>query len=76
MAGVMTQYGKSYNSPTSTFVVDTESEIQFLPTTKDRGTNDFQNYGCCSMGSICIVGNKSDANVIIYMLFSFGWKKI
>lgn len=60
------------------FVVDTEAEVAYLPTTTSKGTGDFANKPefdyTVGIGSTCIV--KGTDSIIVYMLFSDGWMKI
>lgn len=59
------------------FCVDTVDEVQLLPTTTKKASGKFANDVHFKMyppmGSTCIVGN-GDEDVIVYMLFSNGWK--
>lgn len=57
------------------FAVDTVDEIAYLPTTEAEGTGIFAGHKKRAMGSTCIVGNE-DGDLLVYMLFSFGWKQI
>lgn len=75
MAGMLLKIGKSYNTNVMEFAVDTEDEINFLPTTKEKGKEMFSGIDYAPFGSTCVVGNK-DGELILYMLFSFGWKKL
>lgn len=79
MAGTLLRIGDRPNVNVCEFVVDTEDEVDFLPTTKEKasglfaGRPDFDSLP--PIGSTCVVGNK-EGDLIIYMLFSFGWKKL
>lgn len=79
MAGILLRMGNNPNVNSMEFVVDSENEVQYLPTAEHKGTGNFKNdlsFSCCApIGSTCIVGNNG-GNVLVYMLFSFGWKKI
>lgn len=41
MAGMLLKIGESYNTNVMEFAVDTEDEINFLPTTKEKGKEMF-----------------------------------
>lgn len=79
MAGILLRMGDRPNVNIMEYVVDSESEIQHLPTTINKGSGIFANNPSFNMtapiGSTCIVGNNG-GNILVYMLFSFGWKKI
>lgn len=76
MAGLCTYFAGRANTSIMEFVADEISEVQDLPTTTTHGKGVFEAYKqTAPMGSICTVGNP-DADVKIYMLFSFGWKEI
>lgn len=79
MAGMLLRMGDKPNVNIMEFVVDSESEIQYLPTTTNKGSGVFANNSnfdfCVPIGSTCIVGNDG-GDLLVYMLFSFGWKKI
>ena len=79
MAGKLLQIGNNYNADIRQYCVDTVEEIQLLPTTTSPGTGDFANnaeFKCViPMGSTCIVGN-GDEDVLVFMLFSDGWKEM
>ena len=61
------------------FCVDTVDEVSLLPTTTSRGTGKFADDASFKLyapiGSTCIVGN-GDEDVLIFMLFSNGWKQM
>lgn len=76
MAGQLLRYGDHANVGVMEFVVDSEDELQFLPTMAQPGTNMFSNVGFAPIGSTCIVGNGEGEDISIYMLFSSGWKKL
>nr|WP_024835423.1 hypothetical protein [Clostridium sp. 12(A)] len=79
MAGTLLRFGDKPNVSLCEFVIDTEEEIEYLPTTKRKASGPFSGDPHFDvyppMGSTCCVGNENE-NVLIYMLFSFGWKKI
>lgn len=56
---------------TITFACDSSDDINTLPTTDDK--KDFGMYA--PMGSSAICGNEG-GETEVYMLFSFGWKKL
>lgn len=77
MAGMCIRYGDRANVGLYEFAVDTELEVQDLPTTTEHGKGIFENYKqVCPIGSTCLVGNGMDGELLVYMLFSFGWKKL
>jgi hypothetical protein len=76
MAGLCTYFAGRANTSIMEFCCDEESEVQDLPTTTEHGKGVFENYKqCAPMGSTCLVGNDG-GELLVYMLFSFGWKKI
>jgi len=79
MAGMLLRMGDKPNVNIMEFVVDSESEIQYLPTTTTKGSGIFANNPnfnfTIPIGSTCIVGNQNDT-LKVYMLFSFGWKEL
>lgn len=76
MAGILLRYGDKANIGVAEFVVDTEEEIDSLPTTTQHGTGIFaQIKHTVPMGSTCLVGNEGAA-LLSYMLFGFGWKNM
>lgn len=79
MAGILLRIGDNPNASVCEFAVDTEDEIQYLPTTQKKGNGIFENNPNFDlfppMGSTCVVGNDG-SDLLIYMLFSFGWKKL
>ena len=79
MAGMLLRMGDKPNVNIMEFVVDSESEIQYPPTTTNKGSGVFENNPnfnfIAPIGSSCIVGNDG-GDLLVYMLFSFGWKKI
>ena len=77
MAGILTKIGEIPNVGVCEFVVDTVTEVGYLPTTTTKATGTFANDSSMdvvpTIGSTCIVGNGSDP-IKIYMLFTSGWK--
>lgn len=65
------------NTSGCSFIIDNINELDYLPTTTTKGSGQFEKSFdfFAPMGSTCIIGNGSD-NVLIYALFSLGWKKI
>lgn len=85
MAGILAEIGGKSNINTCTFYVDSEDEVKNLPTINTRAKGSFANNPDFKMlpciGSVCIVGrsDKDDEEsdgLIIYILFTDGWKKI
>lgn len=74
MACTLVRIGDRPNVNVMEFAVDTESDIQNLPTTTTVGTGKGLDI-IAPMGSTATVGNE-DGDLLVYMLFSFGWKKI
>lgn len=79
MAGMLLKVGDSVNTNICEFCVDTVDEVSLLPTTTKSATGKFANNPNFSMnppiGSTCIVGN-GDGDLLVYMLFTNGWKEI
>lgn len=79
MAGTLLYVGDKPNVNIMRFIVDSEDDIKYLPTTTSKGTGKFShdsNFNMYApMGSECIVGN-GDSEILVYMLFSQGWKKL
>ena len=79
MAGSLLSTNGLRNENTREFVVETVEEIQYLPTITEKGSGPFKNKpgfnSCAPIGSTCIVGN-GGADILVYMLFSNGWKEI
>lgn len=79
MAGTLLRIGDRPNVSIMEFVIDSENEIQYLPTTDKQGSGPFKGISgfdsSAPLGSICTVGNQG-AEVKIYELFSFGWKEL
>ena len=61
------------------FCVDTVDEVELLPTTNKKASGKFATHANFKMyppiGSTCIVGNGTE-EVLVYMLFSNGWKQM
>jgi len=76
MAVLCSKFGEKMNATIMEFVLDTEDEIQYLPTTEKQGTGEFEQFNhVAPIGSIAVVGNDG-GDLLIYELFSFGWKKL
>jgi hypothetical protein len=76
MAGTLIRYAGKSEIGLMEFVLDKIDEIPELPTTEKFGTGIFSNYEqFAPIGSTAIVGNDG-GDLIVYMLFSFGWKKL
>lgn len=76
MAGTLMRYGDKPNTNLCEFCVDTVDEIDYLPTTTTRGSGVFEDFDFTApMGSTATVGN-GDSEVLVYMLFTNGWKKM
>lgn len=79
MAGTLLRIGDNPNINICEFCVDTVDEIQYLPTTTTKASGYFASNPNFDMyppiGSTCIVGN-GDGDLLVYMLFSNGWKEI
>lgn len=79
MAGILTKIGEIPNVGVCEFVVDTVTEVEYLPTTTRKATGTFANDLSMNVvptiGSKCIVGNESDP-IKVYMLFTSGWKDL
>lgn len=76
MAVLCSKFGEKMNAVIMEFVLDTENEIQYLPTTEKKGSGDFEHFNhTAPIGSIAVIGNDG-GELLIYELFSFGWKKL
>ena len=76
MSGICTYYGGRANTNIMEFCCDSVSEVSDLPTMTEHGKGVFENYHqCAPLGSTCIVGNEG-GKLLVYMLFSFGWKAL
>lgn len=77
MAVICSKFGERMNTTICEFILDEEDEIQFLPTTEKEGTGEFSHFNhTAPIGSIAVIGNSGGGDILIYELFSFGWKKI
>lgn len=77
MAGLCIRYGDRPNVGLMEFACDYESEVADLPTMTEKGKGVFADYKqYAPLGSTCLVGNGMDGELLVYMLFSFGWKKL
>ena len=76
MAGICSHFRGQVNANIMTFVCDSEDEVRDLPTTTEVGKGVFADFThTANLGSICQVGNDG-GDLLIYELFSFGWKKL
>lgn len=76
MAAMCIRYGDRANCGIMEFVCDEISEVQDAPTTTEFGKGVFETYRqTAPIGSTCIVGNEG-GDLLVYMLFSFGWKAL
>lgn len=75
MAGTCIKMADRANTRFLEFVCDSTSDIQNLPTTNNAGVGDFKYFKSAPIGSTCIVGNEG-GDILVYMLFSFGWKQL
>lgn len=79
MAGNLIKIRDRINNNVCEYVVDTIEEVALLPTTEHKGTGKFAGNAdfeiLPKIGSTCIVGNGDD-KVLVYMLFSNGWKQL
>lgn len=79
MAGQLLRIGDRPNISICEFCVDIVDEVKLLPTTTKKASGEFANdvsfKVCPPIGSTCIVGN-GDGDVLVYMLFSNGWKQM
>lgn len=79
MAGKLLKTGNYTDADIREYCVDTIDEVRYLPTTTTKGTGIFAGRPGFEhripMGSTCIVGN-GDSDVLVYMLFSNGWKPL
>ena len=75
MAIICSEYGGQPNTVICSFVCDTVDEVNELPTTKKKGTGSFADFDhYANIGSTATVN--SDSGVLVYMLFSEGWKQL
>lgn len=71
MAGIKVMNGDSYNVPVAEFRVDTEADVDLLPTTTEQGKADWCDDGHLPpVGSVCLVMETGN----VYFLKSTGWK--
>lgn len=76
MAVLCTRFRDQANAKLMEFVCDTEDEIRDLPTTTEMGKGSFIEFThTAPIGSVAVVGNDG-GELLVYELFSFGWKKI
>jgi hypothetical protein len=76
MAGICLRYEDRANVDLMEFACDTIDEIDDAPTTTRGGVGVFSKYTTpAPIGSTLIVGN-SGGEMMVYMLFGFGWKQI
>lgn len=79
MAGILMRMGDRPNINICEYAVDTIEEVELLPTTTTIGVGKFSEDASFKfrppIGSTCIVGN-GDEELLVYMLFSNGWKKL
>ena len=69
------EFGGQQNTIICSFVCDNVDEVQYLPTTKKKGTGTFADFNhYANIGSTVTVN--SDSGVLVYMLFSEGWKQL
>ena len=76
MSMVCTKFGGSSNIALCEFVADSVDEwLSDAPTTKRKGQNNFSDFDhFAPIGSTATVN--SDSGVLVYMLFSEGWKQL
>lgn len=75
MAIVVTKYADKPATGLVEFTCDKVSEVADLPTTEHGGKGNFASFKqTVPMGSTCIVGNEG-GDLLVYKLFTFGWKK-
>ena len=79
MAGNLMTMGGRANTNVCEFVVDSVDEIELLPTTTEKAKGKFMNDSSFDfyppLGSTCLVGNEA-GDLIVFQLFSFGWKRL
>lgn len=79
MAGILMKIGGRTNANICEYCVDTVEEVAMLPTAAKPATGLFEDVESFDIippiGSTCIVGNGSD-DLLVYMLFSNGWKLV
>lgn len=76
MSMVCTKFGGFSNISLCEFVADSVDELlSDAPTTKKKGTGNFANFDhYAPIGSTATVNNSG--SIVIYMLFSEGWKEM
>lgn len=78
MAGVLLNMGGRANMNFCEYFVDDEIEIQYLPTTTEKGTGPFKDNPSFAftapIGSTCKAGSSN--GIQDYKLFSTGWKNV
>lgn len=76
MAEKCIRYRDKANTNLMEFVCDSISDLDNLPTTIKKGTGIFKSFDqYAPIGSTCVVGNEG-GDLLVYMLFSFGWKQL
>lgn len=76
MAGILLSMGDRPNTNIMEFCCDTVDEVNDAPTMTEHGKGVFSDYKICApMGSKLYVGNQG-GKLLVYMLFSFGWKPL
>lgn len=70
------EFGGSKNIATCSFICDSVDELlSDAPTTKRKGQNNFSDFDhFAPIGSTATVN--SDSGVLVYILFSEGWKQL
>ena len=69
------EFGGQKNTIICSFVCDTVDEVQYLPTTKKKGTGTFSDFNhYANIGSTVTIGNNGATKVM--MLFSNGWQEV
>ena len=76
MAGICLRYEDRANIELMEFACDTIDEIDNAPTTTRGGIGCFEKYANpAPIGSTLLVGNDG-GELLVYMLFSSGWKQL
>jgi hypothetical protein len=76
MAGVCLRYEDKADLNLMEFACDTVDEVDDAPTTTRCGIGCFERYRePAPMGSTLLVGNDG-GELLVYMLFSSGWKQL
>lgn len=70
------EFGGSKNIATCSFICDSVDELlSDAPTTKRKGQNNFSDFDhFAPIGSTATVN--SDSGILVYILFSEGWKQL